>query len=137
MCHKCVKCDISDRFQTVFQIKYWQFSDTFIKSDTFLMHFQIFSDIVLTDICIWQFSDIILTHLWLFSDTFLQLTVFWQISDRYLTVFWNFWDLHRHWVPNFYLNIFTISKIEFLTTWHINSRLGGRSITQFNIWFSF
>ena len=65
MCHKCVKSDISDRFQTVFQIKQWQFSDTFTRCDTFLMHFQIFSYLFLTDISIWQFFDRILTH----SDT--------------------------------------------------------------------
>ena len=65
MCHKCVKSDISDRFLIVFQIKQWQFSNTFTKCDTFLMHFQIFSYLFLTDISIWQFFDRILTH----SDT--------------------------------------------------------------------
>ena len=66
-----VRSDISDRFQTVFQINHWQFSDTFIKSDTFLTDFQIFSDRVLTDIYNWLISDIYLTQ-------------FWQISDRVL-----------------------------------------------------
>ena len=61
----------SVRNVSVFKIKQLQLSDTFIKFDTFLMDFQIFSDRFLTDICIWQFSDRILTHLWLFSDTFL------------------------------------------------------------------
>ena len=69
------------------------------------MHFQIFFDRVLIDICIWQFSDRILTHLWLISDRFLQLIVFWQISDRYLTVFCNFLYLHWWQVPTYFWGI--------------------------------
>ena len=88
MCRKCIKSDISDTFQTVFQIKHWQFSDTFIKTDTFLMHFQIFSERVLTDICIWQFSDRYWPHFRLCSDCFFVtdsfLTEFWQISNSFL-----------------------------------------------------
>ena len=81
----------------------WKSFDRFLKSDTVLRHFQIFSDRSLTDICIWQFFDRILKHLWLFSDTFLELTFSWQNSDRYLTVFLeHFWDLHWTWVPTRY-----------------------------------
>ena len=61
----------SDKYPTVFQINLWQFSDSLIKSDTFLMLFQIFSYRFLTDICIWQFSDRYWTHFWLCSDCFL------------------------------------------------------------------
>ena len=94
MCQKSVRSNSLDTFLTVYWLTNWPFSDTILKTDTFLMHFQIFSDRFLTQFCIWLISDRYQTHLWLISDWFLQLTVFWQISDRYLTVFWNFWDLH-------------------------------------------
>ena len=73
--YKCVKKKSEVILLTDFILfsdeRKWPFSDTFLKSDTFLMHFQNFSDRILTDICIRQFSDRILIHLWRFSDTFL------------------------------------------------------------------
>ena len=92
---------------TVFWITQRLFSDTFITSDTFLRHFQIFSDRFVTDIWIWQISDKYLTQFRQFSDRFLWMTVFWQISDRYLTDLWIFWDLHCLRVPEFECTLFS------------------------------
>ena len=78
MSQKSVRSDISDRFLTVFNKSDWLFSDTCLKPDTFLIHFQNFSDTILTHLCKWLISDSYLTHIWLISDRLMWLIVFWH-----------------------------------------------------------
>ena len=99
--------DICDWFLTVFEIEQWQFPNNFFSSNTFLRHFQIFDDIIMTDSCLW-----FLTYIWhnsySFQTDFLELTVFWQIFDRYMTDQWKCWDQHWTWVPNVFVS-FSVS----------------------------
>ena len=110
MCQKLLIQQFMTEFWQFFFILDWQFSDTFMKYDTFLIHFWFSSDTFLTEFCIWQFSDRYLTHFRQFSDTFLQLTVFWQFSDTFLTHFWNWWDQHSIRVPKFVRYVAWISS---------------------------
>ena len=142
MCQKSVSWFTYDRFQTVFSGKVWEFSDTFLTSDTFLILLQIRLDTFLTEFWIWQISDTYLTHFRQFSDSFLQLTDFWHFSYTFLTDFWKLGDPHSLRVPinqaicRCHLWLLPLPDCQSTFLHKVNLMGGGLSLTSSRLFFA-